>query len=120
MINDHEILQGKPLGPRLTSVELLGNYKLLLTWTNGEKRIFDATKLLNYKVFSALRNETFFNNIKILNGTIAWENDIDYCPDTLYLESTPYFAKKWDILQKKGNSDEKRCWLQKMVSRTKK
>lgn len=26
-------------------------------------------------------------------GSIAWDNDIDYCPDTLYEESLPFVLK---------------------------
>ena len=93
-MNKHEeILHGKPLGPRVTSVTPLGDHKLLLTWTNGEKRIFEAHKLLCQSVFKPLKDESFFNNIKIINGTIAWENDIDYCPDTLYIDSIPFHNK---------------------------
>ena len=90
MILENEILHGKPLGPRVISVEFLGEYKLLLTWTNNEKRIFDANHLLLHRVFFPLKDKDFFSNIKIFNGTITWENDIDYCPDTLYLESSSY------------------------------
>ena len=88
-----EILKSKPLGPRITAVKALDNYQLLLTWTNGEKRIFDGKNLLQLKVFEPLKNKVFFNNIKVLNGTITWENDIDYCPDTLYLDSVPVLTK---------------------------
>ncbi|MCL2064017.1 MAG: DUF2442 domain-containing protein [Candidatus Cloacimonetes bacterium] len=89
MTEQNEILQGKPLGPRITAVEPLDDYQLLLTWTNGEKRIFDGNKLLYHKVFEPLKNIVLFKNIKIFNGTITWENNLDYCPDTLYLESFP-------------------------------
>ena len=89
MTKQNEILKSKPLGPRLTAVEPLNNYQLLLTWTNGEKRIFDGNKLFHHKVFEPLKNKAFFSNVKIFNGTITWANDIDYCPDTLYLESVP-------------------------------
>jgi len=42
-----EILQAKSPGPRITAVEPLDNYQLLLTWTNGEKRIIDGNKRKN-------------------------------------------------------------------------
>ena len=89
MTIQNEILQAKPLGPRITAVEPLDNYQLLLTWTNGEKRIFDGNKLLLHKVFEPLKNKVLFRKIKIFNGTITWGNDLDYCADTLYLESVP-------------------------------
>ncbi|MCL2512942.1 MAG: DUF2442 domain-containing protein [Oscillospiraceae bacterium] len=39
--------------------------------------------------FRPLRNKEFFTAVKAEYGTVVWPNDIDYCPDTLYEESTP-------------------------------
>jgi len=83
-----DFIHGEDLGPRVTSVMPKNDYKLLLTFDNGEQRIFDATPLLSVKVFSPLRDKTFFKRVRVLDGTIVWPEDIDYCPDTLYMQST--------------------------------
>lgn len=85
---NNDIIFGKPLGPRVSTVEPIGNYKLALTFTNGEQRIFDAKPLLSMNVFKLLQNREIFNSVKVSHGSILWPNGIDYCPDTLYQEST--------------------------------
>ena len=83
------IIYGEALGPRVSAVSPMSNYELLLTFDNGEKRIFDVKPLLSMKVFKPLQNNTFFKSVKVAYGSVLWPNDIDYCPDTLYSESTP-------------------------------
>lgn len=84
-----DIISGDPLGPRVTAVTPTEDYKLLITFTNGERRVFDAKPLLSMKVFKPLENKHFFQSVKVEYGTVIWPQDIDYCPDTLYSESVP-------------------------------
>ena len=84
-----KIIHGKPLGPRVSSVSPMEDYKLLLTFNNGERRIFDVKPLLLKKVFKPLQHRLFFESVKVSHGSILWPHDIDYCPDSLYAESTP-------------------------------
>ena len=79
----------KSLPPRVISVTPDVDFKLHLTFNNGERRVFDATPLLSFGVFSPLKNKQFFNSVRVEHGSIAWPNNIDYCPDTLYAESEP-------------------------------
>ena len=80
-------VHGEKLGPRVVDVQALDDYKLILTFNNNEKRLFDASGLLNFNAFKALKNIEFFKTVTVKYGTIVWANDIDYCPDTLYHES---------------------------------
>lgn len=85
------IIYGKePLGPRVTSVKAMDDYCLDIMFDNGERRMFDAKPLLDYKVYAPLKNKGFFDSVFVAYGSIAWPGDIDYCPDTLYQESVPY------------------------------
>ena len=84
-----DMIRGMPLGPRVTAVSPMEDYQLALTFTNGERRIFDAKPLLAFKVFKPLRNKGFFSLVKVDHGMVLWPNDIDYCPDTLYTQSKP-------------------------------
>ena len=81
------IIYGAPLPPRVKTAQPIEDFKLLLTFDNGERRIFDAKPLLKFKVFQPLQNEQFFKSVKVAYGSILWADDIDYCPDTLYMES---------------------------------
>ena len=84
-----DIISGSPLGPRVVSVIPADDYKLYLTFTNGEQRIFDVKPLLEFDVFKALADKSFFQAVKVSYGSVLWSQDIDYCPDTLYMESVP-------------------------------
>ena len=89
MYKNDEIIYGEPLGPRVLKAYPAAGYRLYLTFNNGEKRVFDARSLLSVKAFQPLRNKEFFESVKVEFGTVIWPQDIDYCPDTLYLESLP-------------------------------
>ena len=68
----------------------LDGYKLLLTFKGGEKRLFDLSGKLDLPAFSPLKDKNFFNTAHISGHTVAWSDDVDYCPDCLYQESVPY------------------------------
>lgn len=83
-----EILRGRePLGPRVRSVRAMPGYKLDLTFTTGERRVFDAKGLLEYPAYRRLRDEAFFLLADVAYGTVCWPGDLDCCPDRLYQES---------------------------------
>ena len=75
------------MNPRVKKVKPLKKYKLELTFTNGEVRIFDCSDLLDFGVFVELKEPRYFNQVQVIDGTVAWPNEQDICPDTLYLES---------------------------------
>lgn len=84
-----DIIKGAPLGPRVKQVKATDDYKLLLTFNNGELREFDAKPLLDYSMYAPLKNIGFFKLVKADNMCVYWNDDIDICPDTLYAESVP-------------------------------
>jgi hypothetical protein len=84
-----KLISREPLGPRVTDVVPSDDYKLYVTFTNGEKRVFDAKPLLDLPAFKPLNNLEFFKSVHTGFGTILWPKDIDYCPDTLYEKSIP-------------------------------
>ena len=75
------------MNPRLTRVEYNSKYKLLLTFSNGEIKEFDFSNYLQYPVYNDLNDESFCRKVKVINGTAAWNEDVDFDPDRLYLES---------------------------------
>jgi len=84
-----DLIYGGKLGPRVTAVTPTDDYNLVLTFTSGERRIFNALPLLDLAIFKPLVSKSFFQSVKATHGTIQWPQDIDYCPDTLYMESVP-------------------------------
>lgn len=75
------------MNPRISEVSPADDYKLKLTFTNGEQGIYDCSSLLDFGVFKELGDKNYFNQVKVLDGTVVWPHEQDICPDTLYLDS---------------------------------
>ena len=75
------------MNSRISKISTTDNYQLHLTFTNGEKGVYDCSVLLNFGVFKELENKFYFRQAKIIDGTVTWPNEQDICPDTLYLDS---------------------------------
>lgn len=78
-----------PMNPNTIAVEPLENFRLRITFSNGERRIFDVSPYLGYPAFRRLANPGYFSLAHAHHGTVCWPGDIDFCPDTVYLESIP-------------------------------
>jgi hypothetical protein len=76
------------LNPRVKDVVARDDYKLEITFTNGEAGLLDCTYLLSFGVFTELRDISYFKQARVENGTVVWPHEQDICPDTLYEEST--------------------------------
>lgn len=75
------------MNPRVTNVKPEQDFKLLITFSNGEVKSFDVKPYLGIGLFKELKDLSLFNSVKPFLGSIQWANGIDLCPDTLYLES---------------------------------
>ena len=80
------MLYGKEkLLPRVSAVEVLDDYKLLVTFKNQEQKIYDAKPLLQLPIYKNLAK--VFASARVECGTVTWHGDIDISPETLYLNS---------------------------------
>jgi len=77
------------MNPYVKSVRPQHDYCLLLTFENGEKRIFDLKPYLEKDVFKQLKNVSLFKTARVVSGSVAWHGEIDLSYDTLYLSSIP-------------------------------
>ncbi|MGB0387689.1 MAG: DUF2442 domain-containing protein [Ardenticatenaceae bacterium] len=77
------------MNPRVTEVKPNADYTLILTFTNGEVKVFDVTPYLDIGIFRELKSKRYFNAVRPFLGSIQWPNGQDFCPDTLYLNSSP-------------------------------
>ena len=82
------------MNPRVKTVEPQPDYRLRITFTNGEVRVFDVKPYLDTGVFQALRDPAMFNTVRPLLGSIQWQNEADLCPDTLYEQSVPLWPAR--------------------------
>lgn len=71
--------------PDVIFVKVVSNFQLQATFADGAIRWFDMEPYLHYPAFAALRDEALFYRAFVRNGTVAWSDDIDLSPDTLYL-----------------------------------
>ena len=67
----------------ITDVEYLGDYSLLCSFNNGQRRKVDLTPLLAYPAFADLRDKGNFIQFG-LDHTIFWATGADIAPEYLY------------------------------------
>ena len=77
------------MNPYVKDLTPLPSYRLLLTFENGESRIFDVTPYLERGVFQRIKHPGLFGFAKVVAGSVEWPGEIDLSYDTLYLESKP-------------------------------
>ena len=77
------------VNPRVSEVEPTADYKLVLVFDDGNRRVYDCSHLLDFGVFRELRDIGYFRRVHVLDGTVVWPHEQDICPDTLYLDSSP-------------------------------
>jgi len=73
--------------PRVKDVKPTDDYKLILTFTNGEIKMFDVSPYLEKGFFKQLRDKSYFKSVKPFMDSVQWQNGQDFCPDMLYLDS---------------------------------
>ena len=77
-------------GIKVTEAKPLRGGMMLVTFSTGEKRLFDTTTLEG-SAFAPLADEVIFNNPVLFHGVITWNNgEIDIAPETVYRNSYAY------------------------------
>ena len=74
---------------RVTAVVPLPEARLLLSFSNGDQRVFDVSPYLDKGIFKALKDPDYFARVRVVSGHVEWPQEQDFSPDTLYLRSTP-------------------------------
>jgi hypothetical protein len=70
--------------PAVVHVSPLSNFQLRVSFANGEVKKFDMKPYLNIGIFKELHQKEMFESVRISFDTIAWANDADIDPETLY------------------------------------
>jgi hypothetical protein len=74
---------------KIINVKVLNDYKVELEYDNGRQGIADLSHLAGKGVFSLWNNYDAFRNVKIgSSGELVWNDQVDLCPDSLYLKIT--------------------------------
>ena len=70
-------------------IRALPGYKLWLRYSDGVTGVVDLSYLVGQGVFSAWNDPSAFEKVRLgEHGAVEWSNDIDLCPDALYLRIT--------------------------------
>jgi hypothetical protein len=70
-------------------VQVLDGYRLSLIFDNGTTGTVDLSHLAGKGVFSLWLDRKAFESVRIgPSGELVWADQIDLCPDALYLKAT--------------------------------
>jgi hypothetical protein len=69
--------------PDVIAFQILPDYKIRVTLSNGKEGVFDVTPYLNRGVFKELKDYNYFSRARIEFGTITWPNEQDFSPETI-------------------------------------
>ena len=72
------------LRPKVTAVKPLDNYKLFLSFSTGEQRIFDVMPYISGEWYGKLQNPAVFNTVHVAGHTVEWADGQDIAPHELY------------------------------------
>jgi hypothetical protein len=71
----------------LKDVKAKSDYTLILTFNNGEVKVFDMKPYLNLGIFKELKDLKLFKSVRMSFDTVQWPNEADLDPEFLYNES---------------------------------
>ena len=74
------------MNPRVKSILPMPNFILEVVFRNDEKKRFDVKPYMNLGLFKELKDLSLFQTATAKSGTVVWDNGLDICPDTLYIE----------------------------------
>ena len=80
---------------RVQAVEPLENFVVRITFKNGVQKEIDLEKYLRGEIFEPIRKDSkIFRSIKVVGGTIGWDNGADIDPDVLYYDLKPAWMEE--------------------------
>lgn len=83
------VLPQEPERLRPTAVAPRDGCRIWLHYSDGTAGEVDLSHLIGKGVFQAWRNRQFFESVRLgESGTIAWGENIELCPDSLYIQLT--------------------------------
>ena len=74
---------------RPTKVEPRPGYRIWLEYSDGVTGEIDLSDIAGRGVFKAWNEHGYFDRVHIASsGAIAWDENLDLCPESLYMELT--------------------------------
>ena len=82
-------MKGNELPPKPVEVKALEGYRLWIKYSDGVEGVVDLSDLAGKGAFGLWKDYREFEKVYIgAGGAIAWGEEIDLCPDALYLRIT--------------------------------
>ena len=76
-------------------VKALPKYKLWVRYSDGAQGEVDLSHLAGKGVFSIWNDTKVFEKVRIgENGEFVWNENVDLCPDSIYLQMTGKSAEQ--------------------------
>ncbi len=70
-------------------IRALPNHRIYIRYNDGAEGEVDLSDLVGQGVFEAWKDDVFFNGVRLGPGRqIRWSDDIELCPDTVYMRLT--------------------------------
>ena len=80
---------------RVKSVKPLENFLVRITFQNDVQKEIDLEKFLHGEIFEPIRKDPkVFRSVKVVGGTIGWDNGADIDPDVLYYDLKPAWMEE--------------------------
>ena len=80
---------------RVKTVEPLDKFVVRITFKDGVQKEMDLEKFLRGEIFEPIRtNPKMFRSVKVIGGTIGWDNGADIDPDVLYYDLKPAWIEE--------------------------
>ena len=91
---------------KVTSLKVVGSYKLELTFNDGVQKTIDFEPVLHGEMFSPLKDLSLFNRVAIDPEvkTIVWPNGADFDPAILhnweeYADEIIRRSQEWELVE---------------------
>jgi hypothetical protein len=74
---------------KITEVRVLSRYQLELVFDDAARGTVDLSDMVGKGVFGPWRDYSAFQRVRIgSSGELVWDDQVDLCPDALYLKAT--------------------------------
>lgn len=69
---------------KVSKAEYGGEYTIICTFNNGEKKKVDISKPFNLPIFAEFKDMNRFMHFGLAPFTVCWDNGADIAPNYLY------------------------------------
>ena len=80
---------------RVREVTPLEGFRCRLVFEDGTQKVVNLRPYLHGPIFEPILNDmNLFRSVRVVEGTIGWENGADIDPDVLYYELKPAWMEE--------------------------